>query len=218
MNTRRSLKGKVALVTDGSRNCGPAIVLRLASDGAIVLFTNTACTSFAQRLVAQVEGSGGRAIALETHRAAEFAEMQAIAAAIERFGRIDILVSNAEADESDSMISDSGRPAMPCRTDDFAAGVPVDTLLSHMPIGGRIIATAYAAPAGSTIGLARDLSARGITVNVVQPSLSVAQIGAELDSAAGVFEDVASLVAYLASDEAGFITGTALRADGGYVP
>jgi len=94
--------------------------------------------------------------------------------------------------------------------------------------GGAIYAATKAAVAGLTRGAARDLGPRGITVNVVQPGPIDTDMNpadspwADAGRAAtvlgryGATTDVASLVAYLASDEAGFITGASLNVDGGY--
>ena len=94
--------------------------------------------------------------------------------------------------------------------------------------GGAIYAATKAAVAGLTRGAARDLGPRGITVNVVQPGPIDTDMNpadgpwADAGRAAialghyGAATDVASLVAYLASDEARFITGASLNVDGGY--
>lgn len=116
----------------------------------------------------------------------------------------------------------------------------------HMKEGGRIITigsvnsdfvpvpglSVYALTKGAvasfTRGLARDLGPRGITVNNVQPG----PVDTEMNPANGPFADtmrtymaigkygtgaqIASLVAYLASEDAAFITGANLKADGGF--
>ena len=94
--------------------------------------------------------------------------------------------------------------------------------------GGAIYAATKAAVAGLTRGAARDLGPRGITANVVQPG----PIDTDMNPADGPWADagraatalgrfgetadVASMVAFLASDEAAFITGASLNVDGGY--
>jgi 3-oxoacyl-[acyl-carrier protein] reductase len=95
-------------------------------------------------------------------------------------------------------------------------------------MGGSIYAATKAAVAGLTRGAARDLGPRGITVNVVQPGPIDTDMNpadgpwaeaGRLATALGRFgqtADVASLVAYLASDEARFVTGASLNVDGGY--
>lgn len=99
----------------------------------------------------------------------------------------------------------------------------------RMPFpGGAVYAMTKAAVAGLTRGLARDLGPRGITVNTVQPG----PVDTDLNPAEGEFaemlkglmalprygraEEVAAMVAYLASPEAGFVTGSCLTIDGGF--
>jgi 3-oxoacyl-[acyl-carrier protein] reductase len=94
--------------------------------------------------------------------------------------------------------------------------------------GGAVYAMTKAALVGLTKGLARDLGPRGITVNNIQPG----PIDTDMNPATGEFADslkklmalprygsvdeIAGLVAYLASQEAGFITGASLTIDGGF--
>jgi 3-oxoacyl-[acyl-carrier protein] reductase len=99
----------------------------------------------------------------------------------------------------------------------------------RMPfVGGGVYAMTKAAVAGLTRGLARDLGPRGITVNNVQPG----PVDTDLNPATGPFaeslkgllalgryghaDEIAGLVAYLASPESGFITGASLTIDGGF--
>lgn len=247
MNDTRSLAGKTALVTGGSRGIGAAIVRRLASEGASVAFTYAASSAAADQLAAQVEASGGKAFAIRAD-SADPAEVQAaVAQAAQRFGRLDILVNNAGIISNGSVdhyaLADFDRiVAVNVR----AVFVAVQAALAHMGEGGRIITTgsvaadrtavagssAYsmskAAVAGLTRGMARDLGPRGITVNVVQPGPTETDIVS--DEAVrerlrplmalgrmGSGDEVASLVAYLARPEASYITGAALTVDGGYL-
>ena len=103
------------------------------------------------------------------------------------------------------------------------------TNAERMPFaGGGPYAMSKAAVSGLTRGLARDLGPRGITVNVVQPG----PVDTEMNPADGAMAstmtgfmalprygkdtEIASFVAYLASEEAGYITGASLMADGGF--
>jgi 3-oxoacyl-[acyl-carrier protein] reductase len=103
------------------------------------------------------------------------------------------------------------------------------TNADRMPFaGGGVYAMTKAAVAGLTRGLARDLGPRGITVNNVQPG----PVDTDMNPAAGPFaeslkslmalpryahaEEIAGMVSYLASPEAGFVTGACLTIDGGF--
>jgi 3-oxoacyl-[acyl-carrier protein] reductase len=99
----------------------------------------------------------------------------------------------------------------------------------RMPFaGGGVYAMTKAAVAGLTRRLARDLGPRGITVNTVQPG----PVDTDMNPADGPFaegmkgwmalarygqgDEIAGMVAYLASPDAGFVTGASLTIDGGF--
>jgi 3-oxoacyl-[acyl-carrier protein] reductase len=99
----------------------------------------------------------------------------------------------------------------------------------RMPLaGGSVYGMTKAAVAGLTRGLARDLGPRNITVNAVQPG----PVETDMNPASGPFADtlkgfvalkrygqgdeIAGMVAYLASPEAAYVTGACLTIDGGF--
>jgi 3-oxoacyl-[acyl-carrier protein] reductase len=243
----KSLAGKSALVSGGSRGIGAATARRLAKDGAAVAFTYAVSTEKAAALVAEIEADGSEALAINADSADPKAVQRAVAQTAGHFGRLDILVNNAgillrgpvdtfSLADFDRMIAVNVR----------AVFVAVQSALAHMGEGGRIItvgsvtaersgfpgASVYsmtkAAVAALTRGLARDLGSSGITVNTVQPGPTETDMNPDENIRAmlrpmlalgriGKDSEIASLIAYLASPEASFVTGAAFTIDGGYL-
>jgi 3-oxoacyl-[acyl-carrier protein] reductase len=243
----KQLSSKVALVTGGSRGIGAAIVRRLANDGAAVAFTYATSPDKATILAAEIEAAGGEALAIKADSADPEAIKRAVSQTIEKFSSLDILVNNAgimtRGMVDDFALSDFDRMiAVNIR----AVFVAVQAAVPHMREGGRVITTGSVtadrigfpgasvygmtkgAVAALTRGLARDLGPRGITVNTIQPGPTETDMNADENSRAllrslmalgrmGKDTEVASLVAYLAGSESGFVTGAALTIDGGYL-
>ncbi|MGH2755711.1 MAG: enoyl-[acyl-carrier-protein] reductase FabL [Actinomycetota bacterium] len=93
--TERSLEGKVALVTGGSRGIGLAISRRLADRGANVVIAYLRNRRAAEEACADIEGRGVKAVAIRAH-VGEADDVEAIFSQIDEvFGRLDIFVSNA---------------------------------------------------------------------------------------------------------------------------
>lgn len=246
-NTSLKLAGKVALVTGASRGIGAAIAQRLAQDGATVAITYANSPQRAEEVVAAIKAAGGNALAIKADSAHAADVRSAVSHTVETFGGLDILVNNAgalaAAPIDNFSFADYERLIAVNVTAVFVAA---QEAARHMKAGGRIInigsvnsdyvpvaglsvyALTKGAVASFTRGLARDLGARGITVNNVQPG----PIDTEMNPAAGPFADtmrsylatgkygtgaqVASLVAYLASDDAANVTGAGLKVDGGF--
>jgi 3-oxoacyl-[acyl-carrier protein] reductase len=241
----QSLAGKVALITGGSKGIGAGIVRRLASDGASVVFTYSSSEEKALQLVEEIEASGGKALALKADSTSAEELQTAAIRAVDAFGSLDIFVSNAgilirgtidsySLEDLDRMIAINIR----------AAFIGVQAAAKAMNDGGRIIligsntairtafpgASVYsmtkAALTGLVRGVAIDLAPRGISVNNVQPGPTATEMSAPHVEMVkpyiplrrmGEVSEVASFVSYLASKEAGFITGASLTIDGGYV-
>src|SRR5919108_120498 len=95
MPDRNELSGRVAVVTGAGRNIGRAIALALAAGGAAVIVNARSNAQEAQAVAREIEGKGGRALAWLADVADTEAVETMMAAAVDRFGRIDLLINNA---------------------------------------------------------------------------------------------------------------------------
>jgi 3-oxoacyl-[acyl-carrier protein] reductase len=185
----KALKGKVALVTGGSRGIGAAIARRLADEGADVAVSYGASADRAKALVRDLEKKGVRAAAFAADQADAKQVTKLVGSVLEKFGRLDVLVNNAGVALT-GPVQDSGDPAQFDRQQAINVGgvvAAVRAAVPHLPDGARIItigsclgvrtpwpgmadySATKAAVAAYTRGWARDLGPKGITVNVVQP-------------------------------------------------
>jgi 3-oxoacyl-[acyl-carrier protein] reductase len=89
------LKGKVAVVTGASKGIGAAIALQLAAEGAAVVVNYATSKEGADRVVGEITGSGGRAVAVQADVAKPADIRRLFAEAKKAFGTLDVLVNNA---------------------------------------------------------------------------------------------------------------------------
>jgi len=103
VTAERTLKGKTILISGGSRGIGKAIALRAAADGANLIIAAKTTTEHPKlpgtidTAAAAIEDAGGQALAVKTDIRDEEQVARAVAAGVERFGGIDILINNASA-------------------------------------------------------------------------------------------------------------------------
>src|SRR5690242_12327064 len=89
------LTGKVAVVTGASKGIGAAIAKALAAEGALVVVNYASSKSGADAVVAEIAAAGGKAIAVHGDVSKASEAQGIIAAAIEHYGRLDVLVNNS---------------------------------------------------------------------------------------------------------------------------
>ena len=91
----KKLEGKVAIVTGASKGIGAAIAKSLAAEGAAVVVNYSASQEGADRVVAEITGLGGKAIAVQADLSKEPEIRRLFAETKKAFGRLDVLVNNA---------------------------------------------------------------------------------------------------------------------------
>jgi 3-oxoacyl-[acyl-carrier protein] reductase len=186
----KTLAGKVALVTGGSRGIGAASARALADQGANVAISYVASAGKAEAVVKELKAKGVEARAFKADQANSSEVDQLVKDVAQHFGRLDILVNNAGVAASGAVDDPKADTAALDRQDAINVhGVisAIRTASKLMGEGGRIVtvgsgiatrasfpgladyAATKAAIVGYSKGAARDLGPRGITVNVLQP-------------------------------------------------
>ena len=245
------LQGKVALVTGASKGIGASIAKELAANGAAVAVNYSSSPEGAEKVVAEIEAAGGKAIAVQANLADPDSIGGLIATVVKQLGPIDVLVNNAGVYEF--------APLEAINPDHFHKQFNVNVLglllttqavVAQVPKTGASIinigsvvgampppqASVYSATKGAvdtiTVSLSKELGSRGIRVNALNPGLIVTEgthsagiVGSDFESnavagtplgRAGQPQDVATVAAFLASEDSAWLTGQTIYASGGF--
>ncbi len=244
------LEGKTALVTGASRGIGRSIAETLAAEGAKVAINYAGNVKAAEEAKAAIEAAGGEAILVKADVSDPAAVQEMISTVTEAFGQIDILVNNAgitrdgllmrmKDEDWDAVISTNLKGVYNCTKAVTKLMMKkrygrIVNMTSVVGITGNAGQTNYSAAKAGVIGFsksaAKELSSRGITVNMVAPGFIDTDMTAVLpekvkeEMAAGIplgrigkAQDVANAVLFLVSDQASYITGQVVNVDGGMV-
>ena len=237
------LENATVLVTGASRGIGAAIAKALAADGWAVAVNYRADEDGAKKTVKAIEDAGGRAIAIQGDVANGACEHLFDKAEAE-LGPVLALVNNAGVtadglaiqldDDAWSKVIDTNltaafrltrRAAKSMIRARYGRIINIASVVGPRANAGQAnYAAAKAGLIGMTKTVATEVARRGVTVNAVAPGFIETDMTKDIPEAVidaiparrvGAPDDVAAAVRFLASDDAGYVTGTTLYVDGG---
>lgn len=244
------LEGKKVLVTGASRGIGKAIALAMAAEGADVAVNYAGSEAAAKAVAAEIEAMGRKAIVIQADISSNAAATDMIDQVVKEFGRIDVLVNNAgitrdgllmrmKEEDWDAVITTNLKGVFNCTKAAVKymmkqkAGhiVNISSVVGVMGNAGQAnYAAAKAGVIGFTKAVAKEVAARGITVNAIAPGFIQTDMTAVLNEKQvegmlasiplrklGDPSDIAKAALFLASEDANYITGQTLHVDGGMV-
>ena len=244
------LEGKKALVTGASRGIGRAIALALAAAGADVAVNYAGSEAAAKEVAAAIEAMGRKAVVIKANVADNGESTAMVDEAVKEFGRIDILVNNAgitrdtllmrmKEEDWDAVLTTNLKGVYNCTKAAVKYMMKqksgrIVSISSVVGLTGNAGQANYAAAKAGVIGftkaVAKEVAARGITVNAIAPGFIKTDMTSVLSEKVvegmletiplrrlGEADDIAKAVLFLVSEDANYITGQTLHVDGGMV-
>jgi 3-oxoacyl-[acyl-carrier protein] reductase len=244
------LNGKVALVTGASKGIGAGIAKALCAEGASVVVNYASAKQDADRVVDEISKGGGKAIAIQANVAKKAEVERLFAQADKAFGNIDVLVNNAGvyefvpledvSEQQFHRMFDTNvlgmllvtQEALKHFKSDGGSIINIGSLASSLtPPTGVVYNATKAAVDAITRTLAKELGARKIRVNSINPGMVVTEgavAGGYTEGdmrkmfesltplgRVGQTEDIAPAAVFLASEDSAWITGETLVIAGG---
>lgn len=236
---------KVAIVFAGSRGIGRATALRISREGAAVAVGYAGNAGAAQEVVESITSDGRASFAFQADVSDRAAVGAAFDETIRHYGQVDIVVnagaisvfaphSQMFADDFEKSLAVNARGAFNVlqeaaeRVTDGGRIIQFSTGGTKMPVpGGGVYAGTKAAGEHMALALAKELGSRQVTVNVISPGVTdtdgLIMPQEQIDMLVaqtplgrlGQPEDVADVVAFLASNDARWVTGQNIQANGG---
>lgn len=235
------LQNKIAIVTGAARGIGAATALKLAQEGADVVITYSKSQDKAEAVAADIRKIGRKAHLVKADAGDPKGAAKVVEETIKQFGKLDILVNNAGVFEAAGPIGEisEGEFEHQLSVNVRSVFTVTQAAIPHLKAGGRIVnissglgergifpgASSYTmtkfAVVGLTRGWAHDLALKNITVNAVLPGPIATDM---MPDGAGDLapmkrpgkpEEIANVVAFIASDEASYMTGATVPVDGG---
>jgi 3-oxoacyl-[acyl-carrier protein] reductase len=201
--SEKQFEGKSAIVTGGTRGIGKAIVLELAKRGANVAFNYSKSADEAEKLKAEVEGLGVKALAAQCDVANTAASAEFVGQVKEAFGTVDCLVNNAgiardqlilrmKEEDWDAVIDTNLKGAWnfskavlrPMMRNENGASIVNITSISGVVgmLGQSNYSASKAGMIGLTKSLAKEVASRKITVNALALGLVETEMASEMNA------------------------------------
>ena len=246
----KKLENKVAVITGASKGIGTGIAKQLAAAGASVVVNYSTAKDAADKVVADITADGGKAIAVQGNVSSETDVTRLFAETKKAFGAVDILVNNAgvykfgaiEAISAEDFHAQfntnvlglllTTQGAVANFNEDGGSIINIGSAVSDVaPVGSSIYTATKGAVDAITHVLAKELGARKIRVNSINPGMVETEgthtagfIGSDFETEMtrttplgriGQPNDIADVAVFLASEDSRWLTGEILLASGG---